>query len=137
MVTPSLAAIWASWTHSASFSCARAEIAGCDPLDHGIDVARVVETDLLEHREGGLDRVASAIAVGLVAALLGEETRPVLIEDNQMAGEEFPILLRLEELLLAEPNDLGRRVEHLLALDGTIRRRSASWHCQPVTSGAM
>lgn len=38
--------------------------------------------------------------------LFREEPRPVLVEDNKVARQKFPILVRLEQFLLAEPNDL-------------------------------
>ena len=96
----------------------RSEIVGGDPFDHGIDVARLTKADLFEHRECRLDDIpAAADALSFFAPLLGEETSPILIEDDQMAGEKLPILIRLEQLLLAEPNDLRRRVKHLLALN--------------------
>jgi len=55
------------------------EIVGSDPLDHDIDVARSFEADLLQHREGRLNRVVAVLYLRLVTALLGEEPGPVLV----------------------------------------------------------
>ena len=55
---------------------------------------------------------------GHVTALIGEKTRPILVQDNQMRGEELPVVVRLKKLLLTKPDNLGCRMEDLLTLDG-------------------
>jgi len=83
-----------------------------DPFDDSARITGLLKCDAGQHLVRSLDLTLESMLLGLRgrSALLGEETRPIRVQDQQVVGEKLPILLVGKEFPLTEAENFGASV---------------------------
>ena len=76
------------------------------PGDDGVGIACFEQSELLEHGEGAFNDFCVSVSFRPQASLFGKKARPVLVENEEVGGQETPVAVRLKEAFFAEADNL-------------------------------